>query len=223
MLYGKRVFGRFSFRAYKFVHGVSAKEVYVGNILATLAYNHLVAILINRKESNYFIVRTFGVELYLTVLIGNAERFYGGLSRVYDIAAIIDFLTERFRPDLTIPVGKIFKPVGIRHHNRNVFALLHSDILRYGGNQSGVFIKLFTHTQLIHIRRAGKHFAYIYTEYRRRKKSHGAKFRKSSANSVGNIESFETFLFSKFDKVASVGRSSGDNMVFRLIAQLLFK
>ena len=66
----------------------------------------------------------------------------------------------------------------------------------------------------VHISRAGKHSLDIQPEHRRRQKSYRAKFGKSSADTVGNIESFIIVLFCKFDKVALdlIGRS---NDIFR--------
>lgn len=58
---------------------MAAKEMNVGYIRATFAYNYFGAIFVYGKKSYDFIVRTFRIKLYLTMLICYAERFYRGL------------------------------------------------------------------------------------------------------------------------------------------------
>ena len=152
---GERVFRGLSFRIDEFVHGVTAKEMHVRNIFATLRNCRFFSVFVYGDESYDLIVRSFGVKLNLTVLIGYAERFNRGLPRVDSYAVIIHFFTERFRPDLAIPVREVFKPVGIRHHNGNVFTSLHGDILQNRVHKRRVFAEIFIHGNSRHIRRAG--------------------------------------------------------------------
>ena len=219
----ERVFRSYSFRGNKLVERVSAKEINVGNIFAPLGNDHFFSVFAYGKERNDFIVRTFRVKLNLTVLIGYAECFYGGLSRIYPIARIIDFFAERFRPDLAIPVGEIFKSVRIRHHNGNVLASLHRDVLQNGVHKRGVFVQIFIHRNSVHISRARQKLAYIHARYRRGKQSYGAKFGKSSADTVGNIERLITFRFGDFYKITRFSGSRRDNMILNVIAELFFK
>ncbi len=108
---------------------MSAKEVYAGNIFAAVSYRHGLSVVVHADKSYYFIERSFGIELNLTVLVGHAQSLYGGLSYVYFVAVKVYGFAETFAPKLSVPIRHKFKTVGIRHHYGNIAALAHSYIL----------------------------------------------------------------------------------------------
>ena len=63
----------------------------------------------------------------------------------------------------------------------------------------------------------------VYSEHRRGKQTDGTKFRKSSADAVGNIKGFESFRFCDFDKVARVFGRGCDDIVFVVFAEFFFQ
>ncbi len=74
--------GSHSLRLDQFVHGVSAEEIDVFEILATVGDLDFRPVFVNADEGNYLIKRTFSIELYLRVLIRNSERFNRRLTYV---------------------------------------------------------------------------------------------------------------------------------------------
>ena len=106
-----------------------AEEADVRNIVATVRYGHFATVLSNGNKCDKLIVRSFDVELNLRVLVGYAQRFYGGGSRVDDVAVVVHRFAEAFRPKLAIPVGNEFQIIRIGHKHVNIFALLHSYVL----------------------------------------------------------------------------------------------
>ena len=108
---------------------MSAKEMNVGNIGAALGNGLNATIIFNADKGYNLVERALGVKLNLAVLVGYAKRLNGSLPRERFVAVFIHLFTEALAPKLAVPVGYIFKAVGIRHHNRNIFALVHSHIL----------------------------------------------------------------------------------------------
>ena len=79
---GDRKLGRFALRLNELAHRVTAEEVDVGELFTARGDLDLFAIFLNRDEGDDLVVGTFGVELDLAVLIGDAERLDGGLTLV---------------------------------------------------------------------------------------------------------------------------------------------
>ena len=107
--FGERVSGRRVLRLNELFHRMTAEEGDVGNVFTAVRNGHFTSVLLQGKEGDDFVERTFGVELYLRVLIGRTERFDGGLTNVAGLAVEGDVLAEGFRPKLAIPVCKIFE------------------------------------------------------------------------------------------------------------------
>ena len=91
------------------------------------------------------------------------------------------------------------------------------------GEHGGILFNVPVATFFLHVSRAEQKFSYIDTDHSRGKQPDGRKFGKSSADVIGNIESFKPFFLSDFYKIALAGGGSGDHMIFSLISEFLFK
>ena len=131
---------------------MSAKESNVGDIFATVGDRHFASVLLQGKKGNDFIVRTFGVKLYLRVLVGNAKRFNGRLTYITGLAVKRFVFAKAFRPKLAISVCKVFQVVRIGHHNADIHTTAHTFKLQHGAHKRGVFIHRRRFAQMIHIR-----------------------------------------------------------------------
>ena len=199
------------------------QEVASGNVFV-VGDNFGCAIVVHADEGDDLVERTFGVQLNLAVLIGNAQRFCGGLTCVYGFAVEIDCFTKRFRPDLAIEVCHIFKTVGIGHQNADVLAALHLFVLHERAEKSGVLSHVFDSRSLAHFGCAFKHSLDIDAHNGKRHKTYGAENGESSAYAGLNRIMLEAFGFSEVVKRAFSVRSGDDDMLFSLfLAERLFK
>ena len=147
----------------------------------------------------------------------------GGLTLIASGAVEVLILAEAFRPQLSVPVCDELETVCIRHHDGNVLASLHRHILHKRGEERGVFLDVGVAALLVHITRALQETLDIDIDDRRGEQTDGTKLAESAADAVGNIEGLIALFLRYFDKVAAVGGSGGDDVIFRLIAQLLFE
>ena len=104
--FGQSIRRRRIFRLDQFFHRVSAKERHVGDIFTAVGDRHFTAVFFQGQEGYDFVVRTFGVQLNLGVLVGNAKRFNGSLPNVAGLSVQRDVFAKAFRPKLTVPVCK---------------------------------------------------------------------------------------------------------------------
>lgn len=102
------------------------------------------------------VVGAFGVQLHLRVLIGDAQRFDGGLTDVAGGAVETDVFAEGFRPELAVPVGEVFEIVRIGHHDADIFALFHRRHLQHRAHEGGVFRGVGIAAEIVHVRRPGE-------------------------------------------------------------------
>ena len=130
---------------------MAAEEADVGDILAAVRDGELLLIAADGEEGHDLVVRTFGVELHLRVLVGDAERLDGRLPDIAGLACKRHVLAERFRPQLRVPVGNGAQVIGVRHENADVLAVVHRNVLERCRKERGVLLEVRRLAQLVHI------------------------------------------------------------------------
>ena len=200
-----------------------AQEIDVREFLRAVGNRHIPAEAFDAYERDHLVKRPFRVKLHLGMLVRDAEGFDGGLSRVHDVAVEVDRLAEALAPQLAIPVRHIFQRIGIRHHNGDVLALFHCDILQHRRRKRGVFGDFARSAPLVHSRRAGEQPLHVYAENRRGQQTHGTELREASAHSVGNVERLEAFLLRELDEVAFAFGRGGDDVLVPVLSDRLFQ
>ena len=114
---GEGIFSCASFGVDEFAHGVSAKEIDVGELLCSLCNCDVATEFVHCDHCDDLVKRSFCVKLDLTVLVSNTEGFDRGLTYVDQFAVKIHCLAKAFAPKLAIPVCYVAEAVCIRHHN----------------------------------------------------------------------------------------------------------
>ena len=74
---------------------MTAKEIDRGNILASVRDRHIGSIFVHADKRDNLVERSLGIELNLTVLVGNAQSLDGSLPDVYFIPLQIDGFSIR--------------------------------------------------------------------------------------------------------------------------------
>ena len=203
---------------------MSAKERHVGNVFTAMGNGHFASVFFQRKEGDHLIERPFGVELYLRVLVGCAERLDGRLTDVAGSSVERHVLAERFCPKLAVPVGKEFQVIRVGHHNPDVLALRHCGDLQRRASQSRVLTNGRLVADFVHIRRACKQTLDVDAKHRRRQQADGAKLRESSADAVGENIALNTAAFvGNLFEIAFLFVGGEDNVVLDVHACLCQK
>ena len=73
------------------------------------------------------------------MLIGDAERFDGGLTHAHKLAVNGLFLAEGFCPELSIPIRHVFQAVRIGHEDGDIRSLLHCEHFERSAYERGIF------------------------------------------------------------------------------------
>ena len=222
--FGDREFGRLTLGLNELAHRMTAKEVDVGELLAACRDFDLFAVVLDRDEGDDLVVGAFGIELDLAVLIGYAESLDRGLTLVAGGAVEVLVLAEGLRPQLAIPIRHVLEPVRIGHHDADVFAALHREILEHRSHQRRVTARVGVAIDFVCIRRAPKQALDIDADCRRRKQADRAELGESAADAVGNVEGLVALFLRDFDEVAAVlGCGRNDVLCDVLFAQLLLE
>ena len=199
-----------------------AEEADVGDILAAVGDGVLLLIAADGEEGHDLVVRAFGVELHLRVLVGDAERLDGRLADVAGRAGKRHVLAERLRPELRVPVGDGAQVIGVRHEDADVLAVVHRNVLERCAEERGVLLEVGRLAQLVHVGSALQEQLDVDAEHRRGQKSHGGKFGESSAHAVGEHIALDAAeLFGDLHEVALCGIRRKDDVILDVLARLL--
>ena len=125
--------------------------MHIGKLFAAVGDHYFILELAHLQEGNRFVIRPFGVELQLAVLVGHAQRLGGGLSAVNGHSLAGHVLAKALRPQLAEPVRHILEAVRVRHYNLYVFVpFFHSQILQHGIQQGGILPEVVGFTTFVH-------------------------------------------------------------------------
>ena len=173
------------------------------------------------QEGDGLVERALGVELQLAVLIGYAQRLDRRGADVAGLAVQRHVLAQRLRPQLRVPVGNQLQAVGIRHHDGNVHALLHTQIHQTRLVQRGVLGHIAATTALVHPLRARNQCANVDVAHGRRQQTHGAQLGEASAHAVRNVKRLKALGARQFNQEA-LGLGGGDDDVLLIVVRAGF-
>ena len=118
------------------------------------------------------------------MLVGRTEGFNRRRTNKNFIACKVIGLAQTFRPQLTVPIRKIFQRIRIRHHHRNRLASIIIVPVDRSIDRGGIGKEIFLAAQLIHLCRPGQQFVNINAAYGRTQQPYRTEYAEPTAHTI---------------------------------------